>query len=50
MANLSIYFKMDTALKLEKKLLQQRNGKLLIDVQKELRISIDQSFFSWSRP
>lgn len=45
MANLSIDFKMDTALKLEKKLLQQRNGKLLIDVQGELRISIDQSIF-----
>lgn len=45
MAKLSIDFRMDPALKLERKLLQQKNGKLLIDVQGEFQICIDQSIF-----
>ncbi|MCP2034206.1 hypothetical protein L1279_001189 [Planomicrobium sp. HSC-17F08] len=45
MVNLTIDFKLDPALKLEKKILHQRSGKLLIDVEGELEIRIDHSCF-----
>ncbi|WP_211655418.1 DUF7878 domain-containing protein [Planococcus alpniumensis] len=45
MAVLVIDFELDPSLRLEQKLLRQRNGKLLLDVEGELRISVDHSCF-----
>ena len=45
MANLAINFELDPLLKLEKKLIQQKNGKLLIDVDGELKINIGHACF-----
>ncbi|WP_033543071.1 DUF7878 domain-containing protein [Planococcus sp. CAU13] len=45
MANLAIAFSLDPLLKLEKAVLHQRSGKLLIDVEGELNITIDHSCF-----
>lgn len=45
MANLAIDFRLDPLLKLEKSVLHQRSGKLLIDVEGELNITIDHSCF-----
>ncbi|MBD8014591.1 hypothetical protein QL992_07410 [Microbacterium sp. APC 3898] len=45
MENLAIDFELDPLLKLDKKLIRQKNGKLLIDVQGELTIHIGHSCF-----
>ena len=45
MASLAIDFKINPLLKLEKKLIHQKNGKLLIDMDGELKINIDHSCF-----
>lgn len=45
MASLVIDFELDPSLRLDQKLLRQRNGKLLLDVEGELRISVDHSCF-----
>ncbi|MCH4827931.1 hypothetical protein [Planococcus halocryophilus] len=45
MVNLSINFELDPSLKLEKSLLRQKDAKLLIDVEGELKINIDQAVF-----
>ena len=45
MESLAIDFELDPLLKLDKKLIRQKNGKLLIDVQGELTIHIGHSYF-----
>ncbi|ALS75828.1 hypothetical protein AUC31_11780 [Planococcus rifietoensis] len=45
MASLVIDFELDPSLRLDQKLLRQRNGKLLLDVEGELGISVDHSCF-----
>jgi hypothetical protein len=45
MVNLAIDFELDPLLKLEKTLLHQRSGKLLIDVEGELNITIEHFCF-----
>lgn len=45
MENLSINFRLDPSLKMEKNLLRQKDAKLLIDVDGELKINIDHSTF-----
>jgi hypothetical protein len=45
MASLVIDFELDPLLTLDQKLLRQRNGKLLIDVEGGLNITLDHSYF-----
>lgn len=45
MGSLAIHFELDPLLKLDRKLLRQRNGKLLIDVDGALEISLDRICF-----
>ncbi|MBD8014514.1 DUF7878 domain-containing protein [Planococcus wigleyi] len=45
MTSLAIHFAVDPILTLDKKLVRQKNGKLLIDVQGELKIMFEESCF-----
>ena len=45
MTSLAMHFALDPILTLDKKLVRQKNGKLLTDVQGELKITMDESCF-----
>ena len=45
MASLAMPFALDPILTLDKKLVRQKNGKLLIDVQGELKVMLEESCF-----
>ena len=45
MTSLAMHFALDPILTLDKKLVRQKNGKLLIDVQGELKIMLEESCF-----